>query len=106
VPLTLPHPTGLTIEGLFKIGLRIDGVLLALGGPDTEAAGSGAFATILNDLPFKASFSFRESNFGIGAARAGGGGGESDSDGGTIECFFGGLPLRLGAGFAGPSLLG
>jgi hypothetical protein len=102
----LPHPTGLTIEGLFKIGLRIDGVLLALGGPDAEAVGSGAFfATILNDLPFKASFSFRESNFGIGAARAGGGG-EGDSDGGAIECFFGGLPLRLGAGFAGSSLLG
>jgi hypothetical protein len=57
LPLKLLHPTGLVIEGLFKIGLSIDGVLRALGGPDVEAAGPGPFlATILNDLPFNASF--------------------------------------------------
>jgi hypothetical protein len=101
-PFTLLHPTGLAIDGLFKIGLSIDGVLLALGGPEVEAANSGPFlATILNDLPFNASLSLRESNFGTGADRVGGGDGDSRSSGGAACGFFGGLPLRLATGFSG-----
>lgn len=62
---------GITIDGCFRIDFGIvadlgavDGLLIALEGPEPFSIVFAGFETILTDFPFRASFSFRDSILG------------------------------------------